>query len=248
MKLSEKLYWLRKKSGLSQEQLAEQMDVSRQAVSKWESGASLPDSESLIAISRYFGVSVDYLLKEELETPDATPPAAHSEKTEAVLRYAGLAFCLFGFLCLMVWGVLMLANPTVSEEIAATSTIKIDGRGILLAICSLFVALGIILLLKKGRRYWNETSKDHFPSIRHIRYSASLRDVRLRCLSVCKPPLLWQTLHVQRAAVGSLLYGYPLSHRHRHMRGAAFIFQKEIPIEKRVDRNLSTLFYYLTNN
>ena len=59
--LSEKLYQLRKKSGLSQEQLAEQLNVSRQAISKWESGTAVPESEKLITISNYFGVSVDYL-------------------------------------------------------------------------------------------------------------------------------------------------------------------------------------------
>jgi len=54
MELSEKLYSLRKKSGLSQEQLAEQLGVSRQAISKWESGQSVPESEKLIAISNFF--------------------------------------------------------------------------------------------------------------------------------------------------------------------------------------------------
>ena len=77
MALSEKLYTLRKKSGLSQEQLAERLSVSRQAISKWESGQSVPESDKLIVISNYFKVSLDYLLKEEsaqpipTETPDA---------------------------------------------------------------------------------------------------------------------------------------------------------------------------------
>ena len=64
MNLSEKLYALRKKSGLSQEQLAERLNVSRQAISKWESGVSIPETEKLIAISAYFKVSLDYLVKE----------------------------------------------------------------------------------------------------------------------------------------------------------------------------------------
>ena len=72
MALSEKLYTLRKKSGLSQEQLAEQLNVSRQAISKWESGTSTPESDKLIAISQYFNVSLDYLkirLKQNKENP-----------------------------------------------------------------------------------------------------------------------------------------------------------------------------------
>ena len=72
--LSEKLYQLRRSRGLSQEQLAEQLNVSRQAVSKWESGASMPESEKLLAISRFFGVTLDELMGEEQERmPDAGP-------------------------------------------------------------------------------------------------------------------------------------------------------------------------------
>lgn len=67
MALSEKLYTLRKKSGLSQEQLAEQLGVSRQAISKWESGQSIPESDKLVVISNYFKVPLDYLLKEDDE-------------------------------------------------------------------------------------------------------------------------------------------------------------------------------------
>ena len=64
MALSEKLYELRKKDGLSQEQLAEQLGVSRQAISKWESGKAVPESDTLISISKYFDVTLDYLMKE----------------------------------------------------------------------------------------------------------------------------------------------------------------------------------------
>jgi len=65
MKLAEKIYQERRKLGLSQEQFAEQMDISRQAVSKWESGQSMPDLDKIVAMSQIFGVSTDYLLKEE---------------------------------------------------------------------------------------------------------------------------------------------------------------------------------------
>lgn len=67
MILAEKIMELRKKNGWSQEELAFQMDVSRQSVSKWESGASIPDLERILKLSQLFGVSTDYLLKEELE-------------------------------------------------------------------------------------------------------------------------------------------------------------------------------------
>ena len=62
MKLGEKLQQLRKKSGLSQEQLADRLGVTRQSVSKWESGAAAPELGKLIALSDIFSVSVDYLV------------------------------------------------------------------------------------------------------------------------------------------------------------------------------------------
>lgn len=63
MILADKIISLRKKEGWSQEELAEQLGVSRQAVSKWESARSVPDMDKLLAMSRIFGVTTDYLLK-----------------------------------------------------------------------------------------------------------------------------------------------------------------------------------------
>lgn len=63
--LSDKIARLRKDVGWSQEELAEQLDVSRQSVSKWESGASQPEVDKIVALSRLFGVTTDFLLKEE---------------------------------------------------------------------------------------------------------------------------------------------------------------------------------------
>lgn len=74
MTFSEKLVGLRRKAGLSQEELASRLEVSRQAVSKWESGQTLPDLERAAALSRLLGVSLDYLLKEELEALEAPQP------------------------------------------------------------------------------------------------------------------------------------------------------------------------------
>ncbi|MFR5809521.1 MAG: helix-turn-helix domain-containing protein, partial [Flavonifractor plautii] len=59
----ERLYQLRRERGISQEELANIIGVSRQAVQKWESGASQPNMDNLVAISAYFGVTLDYLLK-----------------------------------------------------------------------------------------------------------------------------------------------------------------------------------------
>ena len=66
MTLGEKLEQLRHKNGYTQEQVAELLGVSRQAVGKWESGLAYPETEKLIEIGRLFDCSMDYLLKEEI--------------------------------------------------------------------------------------------------------------------------------------------------------------------------------------
>lgn len=65
MKTEEKLHTLRKQKGITQAELAEIMDVSRQAVSRWESGVVIPSIENLKRLSSLYGVPLDYLLKEE---------------------------------------------------------------------------------------------------------------------------------------------------------------------------------------
>lgn len=68
MLLAEKITELRKKQGWSQEELAQKLDISRQSVSKWESGGAMPDLDKIIKLSSLFGVSTDYLLKDDEET------------------------------------------------------------------------------------------------------------------------------------------------------------------------------------
>lgn len=65
MSLGEKIKDYRKKAGLSQEQLAENLNVSRQAITKWENDKGIPDISNLIAISDEFGLSLDELIKED---------------------------------------------------------------------------------------------------------------------------------------------------------------------------------------
>lgn len=67
MILADKIIKLRRQSGFSQEELAARLNVSRQSVSKWESGTSIPDLNKIIKLSEIFGVSTDYLLKDEIE-------------------------------------------------------------------------------------------------------------------------------------------------------------------------------------
>ena len=67
MTFQEKLFTLRKKNSLSQEELAQELGVTRQAVYKWESGNSSPEIDKIRAIARLFGVSFDYLLNDDVE-------------------------------------------------------------------------------------------------------------------------------------------------------------------------------------
>ena len=153
MAFSEKLRSLRKKSGLSQEQLAEHLNVSRQAVSKWESGISTPESDKLIAIGEYFGVSIDYLLKGG--DASLTESAERSNPPKAGGRAAwllGLISCTVGIISLIVWGIVSVVNPTVSERVDESSAIRIDGNGIFLLICLGITVLGAVLLLKNTKK------------------------------------------------------------------------------------------------
>lgn len=155
MALSEKLYMLRKKSGLSQEQLAEQLSVSRQAISKWESGQSVPESDKLITISNYFKVSLDYLLKEEsaqqipAEVPDADGSMQTNDRTRWLL---GIVICVGGILCMIIWGLLSILNPAASDQLSESSMIQIDGNGIFLILCLVAIIVGAVLLLKNTRK------------------------------------------------------------------------------------------------
>ena len=72
MIIADKIIRLRKKNGWSQEELAEKMNVSRQAVSKWEGAQTIPDLEKILMLGELFGVTTDYLLKDEIENEEYT--------------------------------------------------------------------------------------------------------------------------------------------------------------------------------
>jgi transcriptional regulator with XRE-family HTH domain len=104
MNLSEKILLLRKQKGFSQEQLAERLGISRQAVSKWESGQAVPDIDKIINISDLFNVSTDYLLKDKTETIEERTmscPKVEPQKRLSVQKIVGiivLSFSLLSFI------------------------------------------------------------------------------------------------------------------------------------------------------
>ena len=147
--LSEKLYKLRKNSGLSQEQLAEKLNVSRQAISKWESGTAVPESEKLVTISNYFGVSVDYLLKDDEEDKGKDTDSIVEEKPKMI---AGIIICIAGIVSMVIWGLLSIFSPESSDQMGESSMITIDGNGIFLILCVVAIIVGAGLLLKSKKK------------------------------------------------------------------------------------------------
>ena len=101
MKLNEKIIYCRKKACYSQETLAEKLSVSRQAVSKWETGESQPELSKLAALAALFGVTADWLISEEEPQSDApreTAPVASSNWVESVPGVIGKLIRKYGWL------------------------------------------------------------------------------------------------------------------------------------------------------
>lgn len=167
--LSEKIMILRKQKGWSQEQLAEQLGVSRQAVSKWESGASVPDLDKILNLSNLFGVCTDYLLKDEIEenpapvavevirenTYEEIPKGCKVSRSEAeeylgIVKQVskriavGVSLCIFSPISLIVLGgASELTDSGISENMAG---------GLGMVILFLMVAVGVAILILNGMK------------------------------------------------------------------------------------------------
>ena len=89
MILADKIVRLRKKNGWSQEELAQKMNVSRQAVSKWESAQTIPELEKILQLGASFGVTTDYLLKDDMELEEFTSETIDSARAPDFHRRGG---------------------------------------------------------------------------------------------------------------------------------------------------------------
>ena len=150
--LSERIYKFRRKSGLSQEQLAEKIGVSRQAISKWESGTSAPELEKLLALSDCFSITLDELVKDETANQEASeaPLKSRENKASKVAEMkVGIGLCLIGAICLILSGVMMVTSPSATDKLNAASTITLNGSGILLILCVLSMVAGLVVILRK---------------------------------------------------------------------------------------------------
>lgn len=156
MIFADKLIALRKKSGWSQEELAEQMAVTRQSVSKWEGAQAVPDLEKIVRLSQLFGVSTDYLLKDELELPEAIGPDRESVLRRVTLEEAGrflalraraakaiawgVFLCILSPICLFFMAALTDTPDPVLPENAAMAI----GLSVLLVLVAAAAALFIL--------------------------------------------------------------------------------------------------------
>lgn len=97
MAIQEKIYQLRKSKGMSQEELAEKVGVTRQAVSKWEMGVSTPELDTLVALAKCFGVTTDYLLS--IDAPQQEPVRPQKQDwLDRLPGFVGKLFKRFGWL------------------------------------------------------------------------------------------------------------------------------------------------------
>lgn len=124
MILADKIIRLRKKNGWTQEELAEKMSVSRQAVSKWEGAQTIPDIEKILLLSKLFGVTTDYLLKDDMEdeefTDDTASPIRRVTLSEAnqfleQRKNASTKIAFATFLCILSAVPLLILSAAVES-------------------------------------------------------------------------------------------------------------------------------------
>ena len=154
MILADKIIEQRKKNGWSQEELAEKMDVSRQSISKWEGAQSVPDMGRVIRLSQLFGVSTDYLLKDELEQPESSPSTESDSELRTVSMEEASAFlqlreqnaariALGVMLCILSPVLLILLSGARDMGLLALEERQAVGMGLIL----LFVLVGCAVAL-----------------------------------------------------------------------------------------------------
>lgn len=153
MTLGEKLLNLRKARGWSQEELADQIGVTRQAVSRWESDAAKPDADRIIALCRIYGISADYLLLEGAAGETGQPTTRGGLSARQLL---GILLILTGILTWIALGVLSVVFPCSYFTAKVTFTglmgfliVKKMGWLALMATAALIV--GVMLLAGRKR-------------------------------------------------------------------------------------------------
>jgi|LSQX01.3.fsa_nt_gb transcriptional regulator with XRE-family HTH domain len=159
MILADKIIMLRKRYGWSQEELAEKMQVTRQSVSKWEGAQSIPDLDKILRLSQIFGVSTDYLLKDELEDAEYSD---HVEDTYTLRRvtmeeanaflsikeFTAKRIALATFLCIISPITLFLLNAARESQALTISEALASGIGLI--VLFLLVAVAVAVFITSG--------------------------------------------------------------------------------------------------
>lgn len=161
MIFADKLILLRKKAGWSQEELAEQMNVTRQSVSKWEGAQSVPDLDKMIRLSELFGVSTDYLLKDEIEeaehinSSNDMPPLKRVSMEEAnaflsVKSRTAKTIAYAAFLCILSPTALLILVAISESTIGILSEDIAGGIGMIVLI--IFAATAAAMFISSGSK------------------------------------------------------------------------------------------------
>ncbi len=129
MELHEKLFQLRNESGFTQQELAEKLNVSRQAISRWEMNSSIPSTENLISLSKIYDISINYLISEDLTNGQREDIDGSFEKTKnkraRVFNYVYLTIILILLVGLMVFLFTDIFKNTSMSFLIAFSTLTI---------------------------------------------------------------------------------------------------------------------------
>ena len=158
MILADKIINERKKNGWSQEDLAEMLDVSRQSVSKWEGAQSVPDLQKILKMAELFGVSTDYLLKDEIETAENVSSIVEDRSADNIIRKVSLEDAseyislrksilpVIGIgvvLCITSPVVLLLMSGLYNDRMIDIS----EGASVAIGLVFLFIQIGIAIFL-----------------------------------------------------------------------------------------------------
>ncbi len=157
MILADKIIYLRKKCGWSQEELAEKMNVSRQSISKWEGAQSVPDLDKILKLCQVFGVSTDYLLKEEIEEPDVQEDvyeplnvkhisAEYANEFMDIKKTSGFRNAIGSTICVLSPIVLILMCGLAENGMIMENIAMAIGLGVLL----LMVIIAVVIFVFNG--------------------------------------------------------------------------------------------------
>ena len=140
MTIAEKIKQLRKDNSMTQEDLAEKLNVSRQTISKWETSVTIPDADNIVAISKLFNITTDELLDYRVETVQ--------KKKQFIMDMAVLLFGIIGFI---VFSILLMTNQ-IDET---SSVITINGYGIAAILFLILIIAFIIVMIKRNAKKIN---------------------------------------------------------------------------------------------